>query len=331
MRQLFLHIGFNKTGSTSLQKAMFVNASALEHHGILYPSDVDAPYVQRWQHVPLAAAVPGCRLEWVTPRKMATLNDAYSNLHSKLRSSDHHTVVLSSEGFGETGMGADKLKWLKNQFSEFRIKIVAYVRRQDHYFLSTYQEAIKAGRHRKFNFDDFSSFGQLYFGRRLAPWREVFGFDNVIVRPFTPAIWPEKDLVSDFFKATSINVCGIEKVEPENEGLDFRAVEFLRILNSLQKNSKIGRITRPRARKLAVNFSNQFALNGGLHKMRLSSEQINILREHFREDNSIALASSGVDPDQFFPAPPEGQQTLIAPPRLSQEALMKFIFSSNIP
>ena len=152
----------------------------------------------------------------------------------------------------------------------------------------------------------------------------------MIVRPFTPSIWPEKDLVSDFFEATSINLSGIEKVEPENEGLDFRAVEFLRILNSLQKNRKLGNITRPRARKLAVNFSNQFSRNGDLHKMRLSSEQTDILREHFREDNAIALSSSGVDPDQFFPAPPAGQQSLIAPPRLSQDALMKFIFSSNI-
>ena len=69
MKQLFLHIGFNKTGSTSLQRNLAQNSAALLEQGFLYPHEAEAAYTQRWQHAPLAAPVPGRNLGWLVRKK----------------------------------------------------------------------------------------------------------------------------------------------------------------------------------------------------------------------------------------------------------------------
>jgi len=56
MKKLFLHIGFNKTGSTSLQHCLSQNSAILEAAGFLYPGVNEDSFVQNRQHTPLAAA-----------------------------------------------------------------------------------------------------------------------------------------------------------------------------------------------------------------------------------------------------------------------------------
>ena len=96
MEKLFLHNGFNKTGSTSLQGNLAHNAAGLAKQGILYPYDPQAPFIQRWQHAQLAAAVPGRQLHWLLPRKRGTLEQAFAALHDRIAQNACDTLVLSS-------------------------------------------------------------------------------------------------------------------------------------------------------------------------------------------------------------------------------------------
>ncbi len=333
MKKLFLHIGFNKTGSTSLQKNLAHNPEALAAQGILYPNDPQAPYMQRWQHAPLAAAVPGRTLSWLLPRNRATLDQAYAALRERIAQSSFDTLVLSSEGFGETAMGQEKIRWLKRQFPGFDISVIAYVRRQDSYFLSTYQEGIKAGRTRPFRFADHLKAKDLYFGRRLMSWRAVFGAQKVIVRPFSPTLWPEGELFFDFLRVIGATRAGMTLQPPENEGLDYRAVEFMRQLNLLGAKAQDSAPARPRplVRKLTAAFSQTLEAGGGLQKMMLSSEQAEILRRHFHEDNTEALAGSGIDITDFFPAVSPGRAARLVPPRLDPQDLLRLIAQLSPP
>lgn len=325
MKKLFLHIGFYKTGSTSLQKDLAQNAAALQAQDIFYPYEPRAPYTQRWQHAPLAAALPGRELNWLTPGNAKTQKRAYKSMFAAFEASGCSTLVLSSEGFCDQSVGAPQISWLQEKFADFEITVIAYIRRQDAYFLSTYQEMIKAGSTAAFDFSDYAAAARLHFARRLAPWRAALGAERVIVRPFAPAFWPEGELFYDFLSLIGTSREGLSLAKPENEGLDYRTVELLRQLNIL--TDAAGQSRRPGLRQLATASDAHFAAaGGGKQKMQVSAAQAETLRSHFRAENESALAGSGISADDFFPAPPKEQEERLLPERLEPELLLKLLW-----
>ena len=259
-------------------------------------------------------------------KKRETLEQAYPALREKIDNSHFDTLILSSEGFGERAMKQKKIRWLKDQFPDFEIRVIAYIRPQDSYFLSIYQEGVKGGRTSPFEFEDYQVAKDLYFGRRLNPWRAEFGPENVIVRPFAPQMWPERELFFDFLDIIDANREGLAVLPPENEGLDYRAVEFMRQLNHVEKEQPASRGTRPvRNRKLAAAFDQILSDEAGKQKMSFSTEQVEILRRHFREDNAVALEGSGLGVDQFFPPAREGSIARLVPKTLDPHQLVRLI------
>jgi hypothetical protein len=327
MKKLFLHIGFNKTGSTSLQKDLALNAAALRQQGILYPRRAAAPYMQGRQHVPLAAAVPERDVRWLHAGKRATRDQAYEALFADLRGEDFETLVLSSESFGGLDMDARKVAWIRDRFADYEIHAVAYIRRQDGYFLSTYQQGIKGGATRAFDFASYRSRPALKFAARLDLWRQGFGAGRVHVRPFEPRLWPGRELLHDFLDTIGAQRGGITPSKPENEGLDYRAVELLRQLNIQSRRG--GRQARPGGRRAALalvrNFEQFMPAGFSRQKMQLSTAQAGEMRAFFRADNEAALAGTGIDPDDFFPAPPEGREACLPPATLPPQLLVKLI------
>lgn len=334
MKKLFLHIGFNKTGSTSLQQNLAANTAALSRQGILYPHDRRAPYTQRWQHVPLAAAIPGRHVPWLSQVKRKTLDRAYETLFAAVKGTPHDRLVISSESFGGIDRDLKKVRWVRDQFSDYDITVVAYIRRQDSYFLSTYQESIKAGGTNPFNFDDHASIRGLHFAQRLEPWRQVFGPEKVVVRPFAPNFWSEGELYYDFLQVIGADRAGMSLTERANEGLDYRAVDLLRRLNrfnAMQRESDQDEVASRKRRQgylaLIKSLDTLMPEGFGQQKMRLSTEQVETLRAHFRADNAIALAGTGIDPDDFFPQVPDGQTALLSPDQPDAEMLLQLVWS----
>ncbi|MFY0312383.1 hypothetical protein ACFMBG_21080 [Leisingera sp. D0M16] len=329
MKQLFLHIGFNKTGSTSIQTDLVRNAAVLERAGYLYPGRPSDSYMQDTQHSPLAAALPERRLNWLRPPKKARLGQALSDLLEAISRSPAPNVILSSEAFGGLDMTREHVQRIRGKLADFDITAVAYIRRQDTYFLSTYQESIKNGATHPFEFSNFRKNRQLGFSRRLEPWRHVLGNDRVIVRPFDKAFWPQQELFFDFLTAIGAPLSGITPLKnPANESFDYRSVEVMRLLNISLKELLPG-LTAPKQTAVRRNVLRSLrALEAELPdrgKMQLSSEQAEQLRQFFREDNQASLAGTGVEADAFFPA-----STSSTPPRLAkdtpdQKLLLKII------
>lgn len=324
LKKLYLHIGFNKTGSTSLQNDLARNTAALQQQGILYPCNPKAAYSQTRQHVPLAAAIPGRQVKWVRSGKQNTLNQAYDALLADTAAVDCETLVLSSEAFGGLDMNAVKIAWVKERLADFDVTVVAYIRRQDHYLLSTYQENIKKGGTQRFQFDQFRSVRQLDFAVRLAPWREVFGFERVIVRPFDPNFWPSGELFYDFLQIIGASPKRVSLSKPLNESLDRRTVEMLRQLNvainSLEP--KLNRAGKKAIRTAVLQAARPLAADRPREKMALSTEQTETLRRHFQEGNAVSLEGSGISPSDFFLPPAEGKAARLLPEHLDLEHLL---------
>ncbi len=332
MKKLILHIGFNKTGTTSIQKDLTLNADRLLAQGILYPCDPNASYVQRWQHLPLAAAIPDRRVPWLSPAKRKSLGRAFSDLKSYIADQNFQTLLISSENFGAPDMTESKVRWVQQQFSGYDITVLAYIRRQDAYFLSTYQQSIKAGRSRAFDFEEYKSERLLRFASRLAPWRAVFGSERVIVRPFDGQFWPERQLFLDFLASFGADPTGVEITAPENEGLDFRAVEIFRQLNELSDGlpAKASRVQLAAFQSLFREMLPNLPAQLGWQKMQLSTAQSIILRDYFRSENIVALEGSGIDVDAFFPEIPTGIPEWLVPEQLSAQMLLRLVYAATL-
>ena len=199
MRTIYIHIGFNKTGTTSIQNDLVINAGNLAQQGYLYPYESDAIYIQRWQHLPLAAASPGLSPHWLTPRKRKTVSEAFDAVLSKIGETRCENVILSSEGWGIAGKTVKAAIFLKKVFHPAEVKIVAYIRRQDTYALSCYQEGVKDGRTVPLQFEKLFKNPTLYFDRRLEPWRVVFGRGKRPCQAFLPSNLGSKKYIFRLF------------------------------------------------------------------------------------------------------------------------------------
>lgn len=125
MRKLWLHIGAQRTATTSLQSFMFRNAGPLNRSGYLYPFGVE-------RHKGAIDAL--------LARELA-VDDFAADLQRRADSNAHpiHSVVMSEEG---TCLRAD-LSVLTRLREHFDLRVVYTLRRQDRWLESWYFQNIK--------------------------------------------------------------------------------------------------------------------------------------------------------------------------------------------
>ena len=315
-KTLILHIGTPKTGTTTIQGGLAQNAEKLEQAGVFYPCRRGAPYIQNDQHVPLVAGICGHDLWWLAPAKRATKDRALDALLADIAASPAQTVILSSEAFCESGMMTpDKVRMVRDSFAGFDIRIVVYIRRQDHYLLSQYQQNIRAGITAPLQPEAFRHFKGVFYRPRLEPWREIFGADNMTVRPFDSRFWTGGTLFTDFLDVIGTPPEGMAPAPTTNEGLDLHALETVRRFNQFLKTRTT--LSPPQQHELRGRVIGALrarpAAAAQPQKMRLSSEQANRIRDALRDDNAWCLDGSGIDVDDFFPETPPGVEARLRP------------------
>ncbi|ODS01225.1 hypothetical protein AUC68_12745 [Methyloceanibacter methanicus] len=222
-KELLIHIGAGKTGTTSLQHFLWANRRALQRHGILYP---DLGVVSGAHHL-LSPHHPPF-LDW----KFISAKDWAPDLYAKTK----QRALISSEL--ASNAAPDVIRPFAEHVNQhFNTKIVIYVRRQDHWMVAAYSQQVKAGTQR---LDFPSSLGHMFRGAnlvgRMSVWIEAFGADNVIVRPYERGQLVGGDIRSDFlsqvlaidddanFKWTNAN---------ENPRLALCALEYKRMINNV--------------------------------------------------------------------------------------------------
>lgn len=289
-KTLYLHIGLNKTGSTFVQRCLKHNEERLAKRGFLYPCKRRAPYFQRGQHVPLAAALTGLPVYWLNKAKSRRLDSALPVFLEEAKAFEGQNIIVSSEAFGSKNVTEEIVERMKDLLVDFEVKVLVYLRRQDDYVLSTYQQDVKVGSRQKFDLSERISGEQNRFYNRIEPYVSVFGKEQVIIRPYDKSYWKGGELFLDFLHAIGCPEDDLEMVEAENEGLDFRHVNLLRAANQFlaplgsEPNGKDDQTVRTsilrHLRKIKVAGSQT-------EKLALSSDQIREVREYFLEDNKL--------------------------------------------
>lgn len=158
----FVHIGSHKTGTTSIQKALFSNRKALRDQGVLYPGLGEFNGGLNYAHHAIAHA-----LAKFDDKSRRRLDKFHKRLSREVKNFD--TVILSAEPFYrhqaiETGskendignLRAEYQSRVSEYFSDFSPEYTVYLRRPDSFAQSYYKEHLTRSGYQH-GFDKFVS------------------------------------------------------------------------------------------------------------------------------------------------------------------------------
>ena len=235
-KKLILHIGCEKTGTTTIQRTLANNRKRLREGGYCYST-----VLGQTNHF----ALPIYCLDdsRVTPlRASRGLKDEASiasyreqihcDFRKEVKANASRTFILSSEQLSSTVTSKSELLrlsgWLKTFFEE--VSVVVYLRRQDSMYLSSYSTLLKSGATKSLDVGSVDSASIKYnFKRLLDLWSSVF--KNIEVGVFDREFLKNSCAVDDFCARAGIHVDNLEKVRNQNGSLSRKTAEFMRLVN----------------------------------------------------------------------------------------------------
>jgi len=191
-KKLILHIGCEKTGTTSIQHALQQNRNRLINQGFLYPESLG----KKAHHLPVIAS----KDDHITDNEsLHTLSKTglsladfrqqlLKDLHNECRKKEPwHTLIVSSELIHSRLHTTNQINrffaLFKGLVSE--ITIVIYLRRQDHLALSRFSSILKDGYSQ---FDGvFANIGaivypKLHHSQHIDDFKDYYNFQKLIER-----------------------------------------------------------------------------------------------------------------------------------------------------
>lgn len=201
--EVYLHIGYAKTGTTALQRFFYENASLFADHGIYYPDNFRAPELgyHDWGHHILSHKWGG----WLSPSVFPiTPDEAWSRTAQEINSKPGK-YILSTERFQDL-LGKPEsreiLQFIKETIAPAKLKLVAYVRRQDVFAESHYKELVKNNFHKGTlaeylaNMPNFLKYDEFF-----DLCSEVVPTEDIIVRVYDRGYFLEGSIFKDFVHA----------------------------------------------------------------------------------------------------------------------------------
>ncbi|QBR38542.1 glycosyltransferase family 2 protein (plasmid) [Leisingera sp. NJS201] len=205
-RQIWLHIGLPKCGSTTIQRHMAAASVQHQTHGVCYPRAWRSADGYR-NHLPLAKLSP------------LMLPQALARITAEALDQDCNRIVLSCEHWANAFPGSNLLplyKTLQAQLPDWQIRIVAYFRNPYDFVESCYAQYVRAGlfqinRHRFYAdgapsiekflscFEDsrgFPLYSNLRYARMLMAH---FPPEVLMLRSIEPPDLVQPDMLGDFY------------------------------------------------------------------------------------------------------------------------------------
>ena len=306
-----IHIGMQKTGSSSIQVWLRSNRATLEAFGVYQNKDVDLQGGYRGRaikhaifHVALQELGVDEKMAWMGPieklRKERNIHENYKLLtdHLEKLNEEPGTFVYSMEGlYSCSKVQMIALDKFLSRFFEDRTYVV-YIRNTVDFLVSMYSQKIRSNQNSEYGVIEYhefmnkcaselapygtaSSFGNLF------EWDYVFG-DKLKVRLLESDWLVNGDLIEDF--ASLIGVAPFVNPGRMYQAIAAEYVEYLRYLNRECRES-LPRKKRGRAVEILSSASS------GKPKLAASDAQAKSIRELHREREERIR-------DRFFPDRP---------------------------
>lgn len=214
MATLYIHIGTPKTGTTSIQNFLMENAEQLEQHRICFPyMDLNYPkkkykFRRNAHFLVYKSDLQGAEGE---REEKEIYRQGFEIIREKAQSAKK--IIITDEAVWYRQNRKEKF-WqeIKKDANAAgcEVKVVVYLRRQDLYVQSLWNQSIKYYPRITYSFQKYlKSEGlashNLDYGRKLSEIAEVIGKDNLIVRVYEKEhlLSSESGIFSDFMNAVS--------------------------------------------------------------------------------------------------------------------------------
>lgn len=232
--RIVLHIGFEKTGTTTIQNAMWHAAKVLRRQGVLYPLGFGR---RGHEHLALAMIAPELMTDIRYWQQLVQNPDDFPTFRADIRERlgrqiarvKPETMVVSTEFLSSRLEDAVAVRSIKEFFAPWSddFTIVAGIRRQDDTFVSHYSTTVKGNCDQRLDVYDQRAFW-LDYNKVLGDWAEVFGAENLVIRTFPPE---GGDLLKEFTDACGLPDIPSPPQEHLNPSLDHLNASLLADLN----------------------------------------------------------------------------------------------------
>ena len=185
-KQLILHVGFHKSGTSALQESFAVQRAELQAAGVLYPS------IGRKAHHRIAWALTQRAWGWKKRGGEVTPFKHFSKMASFINRSNSPKIVLSSEFFSE--LTTEQIQKIVSGIRGRDVKILFTLRPLAKLLSSSYQQYLKYGTkadyvewlHSVLDEPGVSKINPTFWQRHMhgeviSRWAEAFGKENVSV------------------------------------------------------------------------------------------------------------------------------------------------------
>ncbi|MCD7709420.1 MAG: hypothetical protein LUI02_06050 [Clostridiales bacterium] len=291
MKTLYLHIGTPKTATSSIQALCRTNRKRLHGYGYSFPfPPFDYPRVGRGRnaHFLIAASTDHELTEEQEDFYAQRLNSGLDMIHSEFSFCDN--VILSEESLWRA---INYTKWnpleiLKKDAAEhgYTIKVIVYLRRQDGYLLSNWNQLVKklgltesSSDHTNRVINDYPLL--MNYASALDRIAAIIGKESMTVRRFEPDSWIGGSIYTDFLDAIGLPDAELKLPEKRlNPGLKDNYFEIKRLVNGTPALTH-----KERDFFGACAFEASDAFGGKYEYGMLSKDEISSLLEYCREEN----------------------------------------------
>jgi hypothetical protein len=314
MRQLTMHIGTEKTGTTTIQGFLVANRARLRAAGLLVPERLVPPRFGGDSHRFLPAIANDdsysdefFRMQGLdTPEaRRAAKARWWAAFADEVAQAGTARVIVSSEHLHSRLRRDHEVARLRERLAELfdRIEVVLYIREPVQAAVSLFSTAIKAG-----GVDsqppgpEDAYFNNLANHRAtIRRWSAVFGPAALRVRVFDRSRFAGGDLLEDFSAACALPACDYQRPKPRNEALSHLGIELMRRVNmALPRYLPNGRLNEARQGIEAV-VERHF---GTGPRYVAPAALARAYDEAFRESNEWVRARFFPDAERLFPERP---------------------------
>lgn len=251
-RRAYLHVGFGKTGTSSIQHALLAQADTLERdYDIHYPRGLDDPRPFEGNHTLLLGTLFKSQPELMranivakidTPERVADFNKRLrESLDEGFHTCDASTLLLSGEGVSDFDLDTNRrlLGWLGSVADE--VRIIACLRHPVNLLASAIQQKLKT---------DWT-LPALYekppirkFATILGQLEALVGRDAIDIYDFEDARENDSGVVGAFLQRLGVPGQALSVADGHNAvnaSMSQEAAELLSALNSQRKSIVAGR------------------------------------------------------------------------------------------
>jgi hypothetical protein len=235
-KNIYIHIGWHKTGTTSVQDFLLKNRLELiGREKVYYPNEgmlICAHHTIAWAFQDKKTSPWG-----PVNIPVGGAEGLIESIKDSANAQGCETVIISSEEFCTFNSRQIIALYKALEKNDFEAKVVAYIRRQDQLIESAYNMEVKWwGSRLKKDFSEYLKERTQYINYTpvIEQWAEVFGVKNIIIRPFSQEKLEGSDVRIDFCKALNIDIQSLSiRAERVNDSLASQTLEFVRVMNNL--------------------------------------------------------------------------------------------------